>query len=385
MSSSNVNWSFGEVEIPVSFGVIRGKVWTNHSPSSTLCTISKKTNGHHINGLEEEKSFQNGAKEVDQDESEKMIALHGWQDNCGTYDKLIPILITPCKLTIVAIDLPGHGLSSHASIGSAYTDLSFATDISRVMKYFGWSKVSLLGHSMGGYLSIYYASLFPDRVERVISLDILKPLTYKADELSRSAARSIESFLLIEEKMSDPSRMDATYTWEAAVDRLLVGHSKIGKLTRESAEVLLKRGAKIAKSTKDEGEFDEPRYAFTRDPRLHAIFFSRLDISTVKAYISNISCPLIVIKAREGIKLDDDEVTKQFIDLYRSVCPDFKYLVVEGGHHTHLCEPENVAPTLTAVLEGKKVDCQADLYFSSSLPTDQKSILKVDDVVDNSK
>lgn len=40
-----------------------------------------------------------------------ILALHGFQDNAGTFDELINLL--PANLSILAIDFPGHGQSSH--------------------------------------------------------------------------------------------------------------------------------------------------------------------------------------------------------------------------------------------------------------------------------
>lgn len=47
-----------------------------------------------------------------------IIAIHGWQDNAGTWDTLIPLL--PESISVLAIDLPGHGLSSHYPKGHFY-------------------------------------------------------------------------------------------------------------------------------------------------------------------------------------------------------------------------------------------------------------------------
>lgn len=44
-------------------------------------------------------------------DKQPIIAIHGWQDNAGTFDPLIELL--PKDLSILCIDLPGHGLSSH--------------------------------------------------------------------------------------------------------------------------------------------------------------------------------------------------------------------------------------------------------------------------------
>ena len=42
----------------------------------------------------------------------KVLGLHGWMDNCGTWDLIAPMLPLS-EIDFLAIDLPGHGLSSH--------------------------------------------------------------------------------------------------------------------------------------------------------------------------------------------------------------------------------------------------------------------------------
>lgn len=39
--------------------------------------------------------------------TQPVLTFHGWQDNAGTYDRLIPLL--PKTLSYLCIDLPGHG------------------------------------------------------------------------------------------------------------------------------------------------------------------------------------------------------------------------------------------------------------------------------------
>ena len=50
-------------------------------------------------------------------DSIKVIAMHGYMDNAGTFDRLIPLL--PDNYYIVAFDLPGHGFSSHVPYGKS--------------------------------------------------------------------------------------------------------------------------------------------------------------------------------------------------------------------------------------------------------------------------
>lgn len=378
---TSVTWSWKEIEIPTPIGCIRGKLWFNFPELEDIETgiadvidSQVQVPPRQVNG-----SASSRVTADEQGHEDRFVALHGWQDNCGTFDRLIPLLLTTTpddemrdeqsnssrisnhqKVTIAAIDLPGHGLSSHYPMGTFYTDLAFAIDLKRVIHHLGWDSFSLLGHSMGGYVSIIYASLFPNQVKRVITLDILKPLTFDTDQLPNHFAKSIDSFLTIECKVNRKGAKVPVYTKSEAVDRLLKGHSKIGNLSRQSAVILLKRGSKPVTPI-DEGYSDpkpngsselaeEDHVVFTRDPRLQAIFFSRMDATTVKAYLKKLQCQMYVIKARNGIKLDEEDVNRDFISLYSSVCKSFKLIEVEGEHHVHLCDPDAVAHAIDNIL-----------------------------------
>lgn len=327
-------WKCEEYSVPVTFGCIRGKYWTYNC--NDCKDKSVETNGSGENNNEDDIT----------NERQKFLALHGWQDNCGTWDELIPQLLlnqhTDVSIELFAIDLPGHGFSSHYPPGCSYSDLAFTTDVKRVIKHLDWHRFSILGHSMGGFIGIFYASLFPDSIDKVIAIDIVKPLTFKSEDLASMAASSINSFLAIEDKLA--SSKTPVYTKDECVTRLLAGHSKIGKLTQEAAIVLLKRGCK--KITDD----NEKSYYFTRDPRLSAIFFSRLDTSTVKAYLSQLKCNLYILKANDGIKLDEDSVNNEFIKLYEQCCSSFQYIKVDGPHHVQLCAPNNILQHVNNIL-----------------------------------
>ncbi|KAH8272375.1 hypothetical protein KR018_001097, partial [Drosophila ironensis] len=102
-----------------------------------------------------------------------ILAIHGWMDNLGTFDRLVPLLLN--HTAILCIDLPGHGRSSRLPRGIYYSVYDYVYTIPLVMKAFGWPKVSLMGHSLGGVMSFMYAGMAPDTVDLVVSLDVLLP------------------------------------------------------------------------------------------------------------------------------------------------------------------------------------------------------------------
>jgi len=83
-----------------------------------------------------------------------------WKDQVPYFEK---------KHTVVALDLAGHGDSG---LGRAdWTIESFAADVAAVVKALNLKKVILVGHSMGGPVSLEAARLMPGRVIGVIGVD----------------------------------------------------------------------------------------------------------------------------------------------------------------------------------------------------------------------
>ena len=79
-----------------------------------------------------------------------VIACHGWLDNAASFDHIAPLL-PDCRL--LALDLPGHGLSDRRPPGTAYHFLDMVSELFEVADHFDWERFSLLGHSMGAALA----------------------------------------------------------------------------------------------------------------------------------------------------------------------------------------------------------------------------------------
>lgn len=71
------------------------------------------------------------------------------------------------KLPSVAIDFPGHGLLV-ASAPERFSIEEFSETVNRYTS--GEKKLHIFGYSMGGYVALYFASLFPEKVGKVFTL-----------------------------------------------------------------------------------------------------------------------------------------------------------------------------------------------------------------------
>jgi predicted alpha/beta hydrolase family esterase len=82
-----------------------------------------------------------------------ILLVHGWESNASRWENIIPYL-QKSGSTIIAIDAPGHGLSS----GKEFNIPQYAAFIDIVVQKF--KPQYLIGHSLGGKTCLYYQSVY---------------------------------------------------------------------------------------------------------------------------------------------------------------------------------------------------------------------------------
>jgi pimeloyl-ACP methyl ester carboxylesterase len=94
----------------------------------------------------------------DQGEGEVLVLLHGYLETSEIWSNFARGL--SAKFRIISIDLPGHGKSS--MYGDVHTMEFMAIIIAELIKNLRISKVIIAGHSLGGYIALAFAELFPE-------------------------------------------------------------------------------------------------------------------------------------------------------------------------------------------------------------------------------
>ncbi|WP_407402069.1 alpha/beta fold hydrolase [Chryseobacterium sp.] len=90
--------------------------------------------------------------------------LFGMLDNWGSFGKDLGEF-----LPVHLIDLRNHGRSFHSE-SMSHDDL--AQDIANYMAHYGIEKAHILGHSLGGKAVMQFAINYPEKVEKLIVVDI---------------------------------------------------------------------------------------------------------------------------------------------------------------------------------------------------------------------
>lgn len=265
------------------------------------------------------------------------MGLHGWQDNSGTFDTLAPLL--PRDMPFLTLDMPGHGLSSWLPEGMQYHSMDYVNLIIRIMEEYKWDKVSLMGHSMSSINSFVFSALFPNKVDLLIGLDVLKPLTRSAVNIIETLTERIEGSMKVERRIRNKSE-PPSYEWDQLVERLHVGTNK--SVDIETCKFLLKRNIKPS-------EHEPHKYYFSRDSRLKNSNFVSFPQEVPVEMARRITCPHLFIKALQGPYYEPKEYYDEVLAVLKQK-PNFVYHEVEGSHHVHLNEPEKVAKVVNSFL-----------------------------------
>ncbi|XP_058235823.1 serine hydrolase-like protein [Hemibagrus wyckioides] len=297
MSAMKQSVPVSEFRMPVPWGEMRGRVWGPEHGRPVLC-------------------------------------LHGWSDNSGSFNTLIPLL--PADWRCVAVDLPGHGFSSHRPAGVFYTFPSYISDVRRIIEALQWKRFSIIGHSMGGNLGGMVCALYPESVEALVLLDSYGFLPVDVKRMSRVMRRGIEEMLEYEKKMAD--RKERIYTYEKAKERLKAANQF---LSDKSVEILLERGVQEV----DGG------VVFTRDIRINLTNIVRNSLEQCLEMQSQISARVLVLRASQGLEKTFPQPEEMAVPLLNGWSGERNTIMtVEGDHHVHLNNPELVAPIITDFL-----------------------------------
>uniref|UniRef100_A0A8C1SQN8 Serine hydrolase like n=1 Tax=Cyprinus carpio TaxID=7962 RepID=A0A8C1SQN8_CYPCA len=262
-----------------------------------------------------------------------VLCLHGWADNSGTFSTLIPLL--PKDWRLVAIDFPGHGLSSHRPDGCLYTFPLYVADVRRVVEALQWKQFSIIGHSMGN-------ALYPEMVDAVVLLDTYGFLPTQMTDMFKNMRKGIDDQIHYDNKTDE--RKERVYTYEKAKERLKAANPF---LSDQSADILLERAVREV----------EGGFVFTRDFRINLK-------NIVNNNIEQCLHMLSLVKARVMLLLAKDGLFKMFTlpngygDMIQKSWTDQKATIlnIEGDHHIHLNKPESVASIITDFLQSHSPD-----------------------------
>ena len=118
---------------------------------------------------------------TDQGKGPAVVLLHGFLENQLMWKAFVPELAK--KHRVITIDLLGHGETE--CLGYVHTMEDQADMVHHVLQKLKIRKAALIGHSMGGYVTLAFAELYPNTVKGIVLINS----TSRADSEERKINR----------------------------------------------------------------------------------------------------------------------------------------------------------------------------------------------------
>ncbi|MBP1930548.1 alpha/beta fold hydrolase [Ammoniphilus resinae] len=115
--------------------------------------------------LDAEVHYEYCKKEGEKESCYTLVLIHGFLASSFSFRKLIPFL--KGKYDIYTIDLVGFG-ESEKTASFKYSYRNYASLVLEFTKQLGLKNVILIGHSMGGQISLYTALIAPNKIKGLV-------------------------------------------------------------------------------------------------------------------------------------------------------------------------------------------------------------------------
>ncbi|MCW8335123.1 alpha/beta hydrolase [Vibrio paucivorans] len=257
--------------------------------------------------------------------SVQLVFIHGWLDNAGSFQTLLPLLKERIPNGyFCAIDLPGHGHSSHKPDGHFYPFHDYIDDIHQLLAELSPNKLVLVGHSLGALIASCYSAAFPEQVAGLVQIEGFGPLAEPPQNSVHRLRQGVKSRQRIRRK---PVRS------LASIEQAIEKRAQVNQLDPQQIAPIVERGIVNR----------EGGWYWRHDSKLQSDSLYRMSAENAKAIIDAITSPQLVILGQQGFE-HLSQVEQQVVK------PDIDVVTVDGGHHCHLQDNDRVIDLISGLV-----------------------------------
>ncbi|WP_264535380.1 alpha/beta fold hydrolase [Flavobacterium sp. N1736] len=121
---------------------------------------------------------------TDSGEGNAIVLLHGFLENKKMWKEYVTLFSE--KNRIITIDLLGHGETE--CLGYVHSMEENANAVHEVLEHLHIEKAIIVGHSMGGYVGLAFAELFPKSIQKLVLLNSTSKEDSSEKKLNRTRA-----------------------------------------------------------------------------------------------------------------------------------------------------------------------------------------------------
>jgi pimeloyl-ACP methyl ester carboxylesterase len=268
---------------------------------------------------------------------ELVLLVHGFLDMAHSWCSFVDALLKKFRmpLWIVAPDCRGHGDSGWIGTGGYYHFPDYVFDLDCVIRAFGAARVKLIGHSMGGTISMLYTGAFPQRVKGLVLIEGVGPPGMKFSDAPERMAAWISE---IHQRGRNHFR---EYASVAAGARQL--RQTNPRLTEAAALDLARAAMKQNAAGKWLWKFDPLHRTTAPQP-----FYTAQALE----FLRRIRCPVLLVDG--GASHHRQRLDKQ--QRYDAIAGHEQIVIENAGHMVHQDNPDKLADAVAEFFARERVD-----------------------------
>ena len=244
-------------------------------------------------------------------EAPPLLLVHGNRDHAHNWDWVAERLRD--EYHVVALDLRGHG-DSQWSAGASYGMADYVYDLAQLIHQQQFGPLRIVAHSLGGYVALRYAGVFPEHVVRVVVVEGTGPPVVPVEQRDSPPLRYRR---WIESGQALACRIPRRYpSLDEAFARMQEANPH---LSPEQARHLTVHGV---------NQNEDGSYSWKFDNAVHGTGMLDLGPEETRQIWQNIACPVLLVYGSESWQqgwADPADVAPYFADAHAEI-------VAHAGH-----------------------------------------------------
>jgi pimeloyl-ACP methyl ester carboxylesterase len=261
-----------------------------------------------------------------------LVLVHGFLDLAFSWTSLVAELYRHATrpLWIIAPDCRGHGDSGWVSAGGYYHFPDYVLDLDYVVQSLGVKPFKLIGHSMGGTISLLYAGAFPESINRLVLIEGVGPVGMNFADAPIRMKQWIDEI-----RQRGRNHFREYSSVEAGARQLRQTNPR---LQEAFARALAQAAMRQAPGGKWVWKFDPLHRTTSPQP-----FYTAQAVE----FLRRIACPVLIVDGQQSRQTSRSDKKAR----YDIIADHRKIIIEDAGHMVHQDNPTALAQALLPFLQ----------------------------------